>query len=408
MSKLSRSVVIVGAGIAGLAAACGLQKNGYKVTVVERGDEPQLPTGDWQARVSAFSPASIDFLSGLGAWPEASERVRPYRHMNIWADGDFDNIKFSADELGYPALGAIAENGLLQCQLWALAGSLGVELHANLEWLTFLHSNDGVVLTMNDGSTLSADWLIAADGAQSKIRETLNISRQGWRYEQQAIVCNVYWDHAESAIPPIGDSATQRFMKSGPLAFLPLSEAQSSLVWSLEKDSFAAMQALNDLQFKEALNAAIGEQLGCSVKSVGGRFSFPLQLAQASRYIEGRCILIGDAAHNVHPLAGHGLNLGILDARDLVSTFADLSDLRLSAWQRKRRAKAAEMMVLTDVLYRSYRVGRGYERGSRAGFLRYAASNASRSLLSAGMAAAGGSSLLRQQLTRIAVESDTK
>lgn len=406
MPKLSRRVVIVGAGVAGLATACGLQKNGYTVTVIERGGEPQMPVGDWQARVSAFSPASINFLTSLGAWPEASDRVRPYRYMNIWADGDFDNIQFSADELGYPALGAIAENGLLQYQLWTLARSLGVELYADSEWVELTCSVDGVVLALSDDMALEAEWLIAADGAQSKIRETLKIARQGWRYEQQAIVCNVYWDKDESGVPAIGDTAAQRFMKSGPLAFLPLSEAQSSLVWSLEKDSFAAMQAMNDSGFKDALNTAIGKQLGTSVKSVSGRFGFPLQLAQASRYIEGRCILIGDAAHNVHPLAGQGLNLGILDARDLVTAFAELSDFSLRAWQRKRRAKTAEMMALTDVLYRSYRVGLGYERGSRVGFLRYAASNASRSLLSAGMAAAGGSALLRQQLARLAVESD--
>lgn len=404
------SVLVVGAGVSGLAAACALRLQGCSVTVLEKAPAPAMPTGELQARVSAFSPASMAFLSDLGAWPKGSDRVRPYQSMDIWTDGSFDCVQFSAAELGYESLGAIAENQLIQTILWERAAELSIELIADKAWRQFSQDGSTVRLELDDATILEADWLVVADGGYSALREQLKITQQGWGYQQKAIVCAVRWqaENEGADIPArIHTTAAQRFMKSGPLALLPLANNQSSLVWSLDDDAFNKTMALTDKAFAEALNDAIAEGVSTPVASVGPRISFPLRLAQSSSYRVGRCMLVGDAAHTVHPLAGQGLNLGVLDARDLGKAFSDgqATDQSLAAWQRKRKAKAAEMMALTDGLYRAYRVGAG-ERSGKKGFFAYSAGNVFRGLLSAGMATVGGNVLMRQQLAKLAVGSD--
>ena len=407
------SVIVVGAGVTGLAVAVGLRQAGWTVTVIEKLSEPAMPEGGLQARVSAFSPASMQFLDALDAWPQSVERVRPYQDMLIWTDGAFDQIRFSAHELGRAHLGAIAENGLVQVELIKSARAVGVELRFGITWSDLQQSANGVSLMLDGGEQLNAEWLIAAEGAHSPVRERCGISSKQWAYEQRAIVCSVQWDamsaHSGQASQlSVVDTAWQRFLPSGPLALLPLATGESSLVWSLEQEAFERLQSCVDQDFVEALDGALGGQIPAKVKSVGERFSFPLQMRQADRYIEGRVVLAGDAAHGIHPLAGQGLNLGVMDARDLVAAFgqADGSMIDLSAWQRKRRAKATEMIALTDALYRIYRIGQNPSAVSDSGFSKIATPKLIRGLLSAGMAAVGSSVLLRQRLASLALAED--
>ncbi|MDD9893441.1 MAG: FAD-dependent oxidoreductase, partial [Gammaproteobacteria bacterium] len=189
-ANVSRAVLVVGAGVAGLAAACGLQRQGYQVTVVERNAAPKEPSGELQARVSAFSPASIRFLASLGAWPADSDRIRPYGNMWVWTDGDFDHVHFSAAEMGKSELGAIAENGLIQHALYVAALKAGVQFEFEAEWSDLDNQANAVALSLQDGRRLEAGWLVVAEGAQSKLREALGVASRGWRYEQQALVCS--------------------------------------------------------------------------------------------------------------------------------------------------------------------------------------------------------------------------
>lgn len=413
--QYSESAIVVGAGVAGLAAACVLQQAGYKVTLVERGDAPTAPDGNYQPRVSAFSPPSIELLKALDAWPRESGRIQPYEAMYVWADGEFDSIAFSAAEMGAPMLGAIAENELLQSALWRSAEKLGVTILKNAEWHSLQEEPQGVVLQLASGEKLTADWLVGADGAQSSVRQTLAIEQQSWQYQQHAIVCHIDWADsnaaAKSAKLSHQNTAWQRFLETGPLALLPLADGRSSLVWSVEKAKASELSALDDAGFVAALNQAIGGVGGLLAESISRRFSFPLGLAQAKQYVKGRCLLVGDAAHGVHPLAGQGLNLGLMDVRDLQRVIADkpLNTTSLASWQRRRRAKAVEMMLLTDGLYRLFRVGKVVEASTAQlpnSFLKFGFASFSRNLLSAGMALAGGSTLIRQQLARAALESD--
>lgn len=408
MLNLQQQIVVVGAGVAGLSAALGLRQLGLAVTVLERGAEPEMPQGELQARVSAISPASQSFLTALNAWPDNSERVRPYQHMWIWTDGDFDSVHFSAAEIAATDLGAIAENALLQHSLYLACLATGVGFRFDAQWQDIQRQENSVKLVLAGGDSLTADWLIAADGAQSSVRDSLKIVSRGWQYQQHALVCSVQWGAPNnSQRPPVAQTAWQRFLKTGPLALLPLATGESSLVWSLEQAEYQRIKALSDGEFVQALNAAINQELPADVVSVGPRFGFPLRLAQAEQYRQGRCILLGDAAHGVHPLAGHGLNLGILDARDLVAAFANgASSASLATWERKRRAKASEMMLLTDGLYRLFRVGQVDTPKVASSLFGKVRANAFRSLVSAGMSAVGGSSLLRQQLARAAISDD--
>ena len=413
---MSKKIIVVGAGVAGLSAACGLQRLGYAVTVLDRAAAPASPSGPMQARVSAFSPASMAFLQELDAWPQTEDRIRHYGDMFIWTDGDFDSIHFSANELGKTSLGAIAENSLLQCSLIQAAGNAGVQLRWQTEWRDLSQSDQAVVLSLASGESLTADWLLVAEGAQSGLRDLLGIRSRGWAYHQQAIVCAIKWQQATSSRSPdelqpglqIDHTAWQRFLPTGPLALLPLATGESSLVWSLEHDDYERLQALDDGAFVDALNEALADVTKHKAVSISQRFGFPLRLAQSEQYMSGRCLLLGDAAHSVHPLAGQGLNLGLMDARDLVAAFAQgASPSQLAAWQRKRRAKAAEMMLLTDALYRLYRLNAGSPSlQTQRPVGRLLAAGLARGLLSAGMASFGSISLIKQELARLAISAD--
>lgn len=411
----SETVIVVGAGIAGLAAACVFQRAGYATTVVECGQAPSSPAADYRPRVSAFSPPSIALLRSLDAWPTTSGRLQAYQSMYVWADGEFDSIRFSASEMGVAELGVIAENDLIQSALWQSASDLGVEIRVGVNWQQLEQVDSSVSLLLEAGETLTSDWLVAADGAGSAVRQSLGIAAKGWRYEQQAIVCHIRWANAAQAGSQLAhqNTAWQRFLPTGPLALLPLADGGSSLVWSLEQTNFNELMALDDAAFIAELNRAINQVGGLQAQSISKRFSFPLGLRQAQQYHRGRCLLVGDAAHGVHPLAGHGLNLGLMDVRDLATALqrGALDARAIDAWQRRRRAKATEMMALTDGLYRLFRVGQWVdERITQLprGFLKFAAGSMSRSVVSAGMALAGGSTLIRQQLARLALESEVE
>jgi 2-octaprenyl-3-methyl-6-methoxy-1,4-benzoquinol hydroxylase/2-octaprenylphenol hydroxylase len=358
-------------------------------------------------------------LEQLGAWPGDASRIRQYQDMYIWTDGSFDSVQFSATELAKPTLGAIAENDLLQYSLQQRAQSLGVSTLWRSEYQEIFQTEDLVSLTLTSGERLQAEWLVVAEGAQSGLRQALGIRSQGWSYQQNAIVCSVSWggvtanrsgaESAASKALAVDRTAWQRFLPSGPLALLPLASGDSSVVWSLEQQEYERLSNLNDADFLAAFNAAVGEAVGDSAVAVGKRFGFPLRLAQAEKYLAGRCFLVGDSAHSIHPLAGQGLNLGLMDVKGLITAFEKGAEAaHLQAWQRKRRAKTAEMMMLTDGLYRLYRLygEHGSSKAEVSGFVGFAKGRGLRALVSAGMAAVGAVPLLRQELARLAISAD--
>ncbi len=318
MSASSYDVVIVGAGIVGAALACALGGTGLRIALVEaRQPARAWPEHSRDLRVSAITPGSMQVLSALGVWPVIAAQAQPFHAMQVWdAAGDgaihFDSVDIDTDQLG-----CIVENRVLQCALLER-----VTQYANIEWRCpesisgVEFGEDQARLQTAAGNTLHARLVVGADGPDSGIRQLAGISTHGWAYAQSALVVNVKTGQSHQ------DTAWQRFLPGGPLAFLPLTDGYSAVVWSLPTDEAERLRVLDEDAFVRELEAAFESRLGGIVQA-GPRACFPLRLLWAERTAQARLALIGDAAHTVHPLAGQGVNLGIMDVAVLAEVIAD-------------------------------------------------------------------------------------
>jgi 2-octaprenylphenol hydroxylase len=301
-------ILIAGGGITGLMLACALKDSGLKIGVIER-QPPQPHENEYALRVSAINRASLQVFNAIGAFEHmVSLRVSPFRDMHVWDATGAGQIHFDSAELGLDALGYIIENRVVQHAL------LDVLLRSeNLHWLcpaeiASIELVDGCGrIALADGAELIADLVVGADGATSVVRTAAGIELARNSYQQQAIVCSVGTEQSHA------ETARQCFRPSGPLAFLPLADGRCSIVWSLDEDKTETMLALDDAAFASALEQAFEFRLG-AVTSVSRRALFPLGHGHVDTYIRPGVALIGDAAHQIHPLAGQGANLGIMDA----------------------------------------------------------------------------------------------
>ena len=310
-------VIVVGAGIAGSSMALGLVREGFEVALIEARPPPAWQASDEvDARVVALAADAVALFAELGVWDDVvSARASAYRCMKVWDALAPGRLGFDAADRGEAALGWIVENRLLQHVLWnalqaAAAESAAVRLVCPAQVVDVDNEEQSVSVGLADGQRLRARLLIAADGAGSPIRQQLGIATRDRNYRQRAIVCHVATER------PHESTAWQRFQPGGPLAFLPLRDGRSSIVWSLPEAEANARLELDDSAFCDALGCALDFRLG-RILSATRRFAFPLQLRLAERYLVGRSVLLGDAAHTVHPLAGQGLNLGLRDVRCL-------------------------------------------------------------------------------------------
>jgi 2-octaprenyl-3-methyl-6-methoxy-1,4-benzoquinol hydroxylase/2-octaprenylphenol hydroxylase len=337
--------IVVGGGAIGTALALGLARDGLEVALVEaRAPKPWGAGDDVDLRVVALAADARALLEDLGAWPAiAAARIGPYRRMRVWDALAPGELAFDAAENGQAALGWIVENALIQHALWAAIGAgPNVRLHCPAEVERVDNDDDGVSATLADGTRLRARVLVAADGAESPVRTALGIGCENRGYAQRAVVANV------ATARPHEDTAWQRFLPGGPLAFLPLADGRSSIVWSLPDAEAARVLALEDAAFRTELGAAFDFRLGEIVSSTP-RAAFPLRLRLAKRYVAGRSVLAGDAAHVVHPLAGQGMNLGFRDVASLRRILRDASarggDVGaahvLRRYERERRSENA-------------------------------------------------------------------
>lgn len=310
--------IVVGAGAVGGALALSLARDGFEVALVEA-REPR----PWQAdavdlRVVALAPDARALLDDLGVWPGiAAARAGAYRKMTVWDALAPGTLHLDAADRGEAALGWIVENLLVQQALWrALAGGApaaaagdgraAVRVHCPAEVVELDNADDAVTATLDDGTRLRARLLVAAEGAMSPLRSRLGLGFDGRDYGQRAVVAHVATER------PHEQTAWQRFLPGGPLAFLPLADGRSSIVWSLPEADAARVLALDDEAFRGELGGAFDFRLG-PITATTPRAAFPLRLRLADRYLAGRCLLAGDAAHVVHPLAGQGMNLGLRD-----------------------------------------------------------------------------------------------
>jgi 2-octaprenylphenol hydroxylase len=318
-------VAIVGAGLAGAALAAALGGSELRVALVEA----QPLTLEWPAladsvasfdsRVSALTAASQAWLEQLGAWPlVAAQRLAQYKHMQVWDGEGTGSIGFDAAAVNQSALGHIVENRLLQTALLqCVAKHRNVQVFNPVSVTTFARAADRLEISLEDGRTLQAELLVAADGANSRVREWAGLRLREWDYGQHALVATVATEL------PHRQMARQIFRREGPLAFLPLPDSADaqrfcSIVWSTTPVEAQSLLAASDTEFRARLAQAFEYRLG-AIDESSRRFAFPLRARHALDYVAPGIALIGDAAHTIHPLAGQGINLGLLDAQALAA-----------------------------------------------------------------------------------------
>jgi 2-octaprenylphenol hydroxylase len=311
-------IAVIGGGMVGAALACALGQNGFRVVLVEA----KLPAEDWPAdshdlRVSAITRASQNLFRNLGAWDAmVAARVTPYRAMQVWDAGGFGEIRFDAADLGEPDLGHIVENRVIQRALWQRLRTLPQLQLLCPDSVTGLEPvAEGMRVWLAGGGALQAQLVIAADGARSRVRDFAGFETKGWAYDQQAVVATVRPAQGH------GGTAWQRFLPTGPLALLPLDPGLFSIVWSTTPARAEELLAMDDAAFGAALTAASEGRVG-EISAAGPRAAFPLRLQRVVDYVKPGVALVGDAAHVIHPLAGQGVNLGLLDAATLVDVLA--------------------------------------------------------------------------------------
>jgi len=367
-------VLIAGGGMVGAALAAllasGAATRALRVALVEpQAALPPQPSEPLELRVSALSRAGERLLLAVGAWPLLAPRQPcPYERMIVWDEASpaagAETLVFDAAEAGEPNLGHIAENRAVAAALIERALALGVTLLRSP--VVGLELNPDAAHVALGGRTVTAGLAVAADGAESPLRALAGVAGEGRPYPQEAIVT-----HLATELPH-GHAARQRFLATGPLGLLPLADGRVSIVWSTSPAEAGRLVALDAAAFGAAVTAASDGVLG-ALTVTAPRARFPLKRFNASTYVATRLVLVGDAAHTVHPLAGQGVNQGFLDVLALaaelgraVAAGEDPGDARpLGRYARARRADNALMGAALDGIFRAFTDERAVVRTGR-------------------------------------------
>ncbi len=367
-------VLIAGGGMVGAALAAllatGEATRGLRVALVEPQPAlPPLPADPLDLRVSALSRAGERLLVTVGAWPLLAPRQPcPYERMIVWDEasrpGGAETLVFDAAEAGEPNLGHIVENRAVAAALIERALALGVTLLRSP--VTGLELTADAAHAALGGRTVSTGLVVGADGADSPLRAFAGLAGYGGPYPQEAIVTHL------AAAEPHARAARQRFLATGPLGLLPLADGRVSIVWSTSPAEAARLAALDETGFGAAVTAASDGVLG-ALTVTAPRARFPLKRFNALSYVATRLVLVGDAAHTVHPLAGQGVNQGLLDVLALATELGraiaageDPGDPRaLGRYARARRADNALMGAALDGIFRVFTDTRAAVRTGR-------------------------------------------
>jgi 2-octaprenyl-6-methoxyphenol hydroxylase len=388
-------VVIAGGGLNGPALALALAQGGFRVTVVDARPAPARAEVGFDGRSYALAIASVRLLTATGVWDAVRDHAQPILEIKA-SDGRAGEgaapffLHFDAAEIEDGPMGHMLEDRFLYAAfLSAMQATPGVTLLSGETVVAQDVGPAGVGVTLASGKVVTAGLLVGCDGRGSGVATRAGIRRVGWGYGQTALVTAVKHERDHHGI------AQQFFMPSGPLAILPLKGGHhSSIVWSETADMAEAIQALPDVQYLAALRPRFGDFLG-AIELAGARFTYPLSLSLAERFVADRIALVGDAAHGVHPIAGQGLNLGLRDVAALAEVLVlarrrgeDVGNpVALEEYQRWRRFDATALALGMDAVNRIFssdnpvlRLGRDLGMGLvsavpglRRGFMRQAA-----------------------------------
>lgn len=347
-------VLIVGAGLAGAALAAALRGSTLKVGIVET-RPPARPEG-WDARIYAISPTNVDFLSEIGIWQHLDPaRMAPVYDMEIHGDAG-GRLDFSAYDSGLRELAWILESSLMQLELWeTVKRQHNVTLICPASPAALAIDDTAARLTLTDGRRIEAKLVVAADGRDSWVRQAAGIGARNTPYDEKGVVANFRCEK------PHRNAAFQWFRPNGVLAYLPLPDQQMSMVWSAPDALADELVALPPEALCARVAEAGGYRLG-KLELITPAAAFPLRLMRVETAVRPRLALIGDAAHAIHPLSGHGINLGYQDARVLAEQIKDLPAWRdpgelpvLRAYARARAEETALLQYTTHGLNRLFK-----------------------------------------------------
>ncbi len=354
--KTAYDIVIVGSGVVGAVAALAIAKQtSLTVAVVEAKEHHDTWHEDsYDARVSAISHASKHIFKHLGVWQAIQlKRISPYTKMHVWDAEGAGRIVFDSSEIGESNLGYIIEDNVIRSSLVEQYSCYeNIDYLCPLNIIELKETAESMTLICDNGRMIDAKLLIAADGADSRLRQLRQIDMTSYDYQHTAIIATVHTSL------PHQHTAWQRFLPSGPLAFLPLKNVHaSSIVWSATHDYAKQLMQYDESHFKTELAKQFDYTLG-EIEHISERYAFPLRMRHAKHYVQHRFALVGDAAHTIHPLAGQGVNLGILDAAALAETIAVAHDKHrdyaslpaLRRYERWRKTDTLAMLAMVEVL----------------------------------------------------------
>ncbi len=356
MTDHDSDVVIVGGGPIGGTLACALAKAGLQVAVVDQAPAEKMLDPDLDGRTFAVSYGSSKILDKVGIWSSLEKYTQPILDIRISTERSHSFLHYDHRDIGDNPMGYMLEISRLRQAIYK-----SVQSYPNINWhapnrISTVESTDSkVVAKLDDGARLSAKLCLAADGRNSQLRAQAGIKVTRWDYDQVAIVCVIEHDDPHASV------AHEHFLSAGPFAVLPMLNNRSAIVWTEKPDVASKMMDLSDEAFNDEMQRRFGDSLG-KLRLVGKRWSYPLSLLIAHKYIDKRLALVGDAAHVMHPIAGQGVNLGFRDVEALANTIIEAYELGLDIgsftvlerYQRKRRFDALTLLLVTDGLNRLF------------------------------------------------------
>ena len=351
-------MIVIGGGLVGASLVVALKDSGLKIALIESHESMPLPQDtSWDSRVYAISPGSASFLLSLGVWQQLEvERVAPVYEMAVFGDDNSAHINFSAYEIGVSELAFIAENRQLQAAVWEMLKSLNTNIHlfCPAKCTSIIWQESSVEVQLENGSLLETSLVVGADGVNSWVRKQAGIEVSRHAYHQIGVVANFSVELSHRHI------AYQWFRRDGVLALLPLPDKRVSMVWSASEEQADLLRNLSAEELCQRVAEASSYTLG-ALQLITPPVGFPLNFVHVDKLVKPRLVLIGDAAHGIHPLAGQGVNLGLRDARELAAVLnargmqTDCGNfMLLRRYERVRKEDILALELVTDGLQKLF------------------------------------------------------